>query len=41
MPGVFLMRNRAQLRPLIDDILLADELSSMEEWKDKVAHFPL
>jgi predicted nuclease of predicted toxin-antitoxin system len=40
MPGVFLMRNRAQLRPLIDDILLADELTGMEEWKDKVTHLP-
>ena len=40
MPGVFLMRNQAHLRPLIDDILLADELTGMEEWKDKVTHLP-
>lgn len=31
MAGVFAMRNQAHLRPLINDILLADELTDMEE----------
>lgn len=41
LPGVFLVSNTMPTRQAIAEIALAAELSSQDEWKDRVTYFPL
>jgi predicted nuclease of predicted toxin-antitoxin system len=41
MPGVFLTPQQSHFGPVIDDIVLIDELSEPNEWKDRVVRLPL
>jgi predicted nuclease of predicted toxin-antitoxin system len=41
IPGVFVVRNKPLLGPIIDEILLVALCSSQEEWKDRVEFLPL
>jgi predicted nuclease of predicted toxin-antitoxin system len=40
MPGLFVVRNRPLLGPIIDEILLITLCSAQEEWKDRVEYLP-
>lgn len=41
MPGVFLVENTGAFRDAIEDLLMADEITVSEDWRDKVQRFPL
>ena len=41
MPGVFLVENTGAFRAVIEDLLMADEISGADDWRDKVQRFPL
>ena len=40
MPGVFVIRNKQPLSQIIEEILLAVQCSSHEEWRDRVEFLP-
>ena len=39
--GVFLVENTGAFRDVIEDLLLADEITGSDDWRDKVQRFPL
>jgi hypothetical protein len=41
MPGVFVVHTRMSVAQAIDEILLAVQCSSTEEWAHMVIYFPL
>jgi predicted nuclease of predicted toxin-antitoxin system len=41
MPGVFLVENTGAFRDVIEDLLMADEITDSDDWRDKVQRFPL
>lgn len=41
MPGVFLVENTGAFRAVIEDLLMADEITDADDWRDKVQRFPL
>jgi predicted nuclease of predicted toxin-antitoxin system len=41
MPGMFIIRNKPLLGPIIDEILLVALCSSQDEWRDRVEYLPL
>jgi hypothetical protein len=41
MPGVFVIDDRHSLRQAIDELLLLDECSEQDEWKNLVVYLPL
>jgi predicted nuclease of predicted toxin-antitoxin system len=41
MPGVFLVENTGAFRAVIEDLLMADEITGADDWRDKLQRFPL
>ena len=41
MPGASLVENTGAFRDVIEDLLMADEITGAEDWRDKVQRFPL
>jgi len=41
MPGLFLLRRKAPLGPVIDDLLLLAECSREGEWEGRILYLPL
>jgi predicted nuclease of predicted toxin-antitoxin system len=41
MPGVFVLRRRATMAQLIEDLVLIVEASEQEEWANLVTHVPI
>jgi len=41
VPGIFLLRPRASLKEIIEDLLLIWEAAEMEEFKDQIVYLPL
>jgi len=41
MPGVCLVENTGAFREVIEDLLMADEITVPDDWRDKVQRFPL
>jgi predicted nuclease of predicted toxin-antitoxin system len=41
MPGVFVLRRKASLAQLIENLILIESASNQEEWQDLVIHVPL
>lgn len=41
MPGVFVIRNKPPFGPIIDEILLIADCSTVEDWRNRVEFLPL
>ena len=41
MPGLFMVRRRATIRRVLEDLLLLDGCSEQDEWRDQVLFLPL
>ncbi|MDJ0716476.1 MAG: DUF5615 family PIN-like protein [Prochloraceae cyanobacterium] len=41
IPGIFVLRPKATIGQIIDDLILIAEVSEMSEYRDRITHIPL